>query len=161
MGNNTFMKKIVFYFLLWSLPVLSFSQVRPAAREIASEKGLHYVKSFIKDLADEDLALDIILSQHVIVQNPSAELYDYLEASLEEIRINLMAKNIDQITYKAYHELPRKEVSDIDPEELNTNNMYFLYYKDRLVTSIYVMDKKIGSFTLVSKGENLAHFVIY
>ena len=161
MENNTFMKKIVCYFLLFSLPVISFSQGRLDESESATEKGLYYVQAFIKDLADEDQALDIILSQHVLVQNPSAELYDYLEVSLAEIRINLSSKNIDQIIYKTYHELPRKEVSDIDPEELNTNDMYFLYYKDRLITSIYLTDKKIGSFTLVSKGENKAHFVTY
>ena len=161
MESNRIMKKIIIYFILFSLPVISFSQSTAEESDNTSEKGLQYVKTFIESLADEDQALDVILSQHVIVQHPSDELYDYLEVSLQEIRINLSTKDLSQITYKGYHELPRKEVSDIDPENLNTNNMYFLYYKNRLITSIYVIDKKIGSFTLVSKGENLAHFVTY
>jgi hypothetical protein len=73
----------------------------------------------------------------------------------------LTYKNFDQIEIKSYNELSRKEVRDIDPEGLNVNNMYFIYYQGRLVTSIYVEGDKIGSFTLVSKGDDMAHFVTY
>lgn len=124
-------------------------------------KDTAIIKSFIEDLADEDKAIDVILSQHVIVQHPSDELYDYLEASLMEIRINLMTKRIEEITYIPYSAMPHKEIKDIDPEGLDTDKMYFLNYKKRQMLAVYVENNKIGSFTLVSKGYNKAHFVRY
>src|SRR5690606_36450149 len=119
------------------------------------------IQSFIGDLADHNKAIDVILSQHVLVNHPSDELYDYLEASLMEIRINLMTKKIDDIAYTSYDNMPHREVRDIDPEGLCTNNMYFLHHKKRQMLAVYVEDGKIGSFTLVSKGGNKAHFVRY
>jgi len=119
------------------------------------------VKSFIADLADENKALDVILSQHLIIQNPSNNLYDYLEASLQEVRINLMAKNTNDIVYMPYGNMLRKEISDIDTEDLDPQSMYFLHYKKRQMLAVYVENGKIGSFTLVSKGYNKAHFVRY
>lgn len=65
------------------------------------------------------------------------------------------------LEFKNYRDLPVREVRDIDPEGLATDQMFFIYHKGRLVTSLYLIDKKIGSFTLVSKGNNLAHFVTY
>ncbi len=119
------------------------------------------VKSFIEDLADENKAIDVILSQHILVKYPSDELYDYLEASLTEIRINLMTKKMEDIMYISYNNMPQKEVKDIDPEALDTNKMYFLNYKKRQMLAVYIESGKIGSFTLVSKGGNKAHFVRY
>lgn len=154
------MKKPLLYIFFLICPILSFAQAKPMEQK-SHGNGLNLVKNFIKDLANEDIALDVILSQYVRVTEPSDELYDYLEVSLEEIRINLMMKKLEIIQYKSYKELPGKEVRDIDVEDLNTENMYFLYHKDRLLTSIYTEEGKIASFTLVSKGNEMAHFVCY
>jgi len=147
--------------------MISFAQAKPKevnmenSENKSSKENLSLVKNFIHDLANDQNALDVILSQYVTVNDPSDEMYDYLEVSLQEIRINLMTKKLENIQYKTFSQLPRKEVKDIDPEDMDVNNMYFLYHKDRLVTSIYVEDGKIASFTLVSKGEEMAHFVTY
>lgn len=154
------MKATLLYLLLFICPFWSLAQSNEQAPK-AEQAGIPLIKSFIKDLSDDDIALDVILSEYVTVNEPTDELYDYLEASLQEIRINLLSKNINNIQYKRYKELPRKEIKDIDPEDLNTEAMYFLYHKDRLLTSIYVSSGKIASFTLVSKGNELAHFVTY
>ncbi|MFD2553332.1 hypothetical protein [Sphingobacterium tabacisoli] len=124
-------------------------------------KDIRYIQSFIRDLANENKAVDIILSQYLIVENPSDEIYDYLEVSLEEVRINLMTKNLEEIDYIPYSKMPKKEIRDIDPEGLDTDNMYFLHYRKRQMLAVYLENGKIGSFTLVSKGNNLAHFVLY
>ncbi|NGM60377.1 hypothetical protein G5B30_00470 [Sphingobacterium sp. SGG-5] len=124
-------------------------------------KNKTIIQSFIADLADNNKAIDVILSQHVLVQHPSDELYDYLEASLMEIRINLMTKRIEDIAYTPYSNMPPKEIRDVDPEGLCTHNMYFLHHKKRQMLAVYVEEGKIGSFTLVSKGGNKAHFVRY
>lgn len=161
------MKSHLLYLLLLISPMISFAQAKPKevnmenSENKSSKENLSLVKNFIHDLANDQNALDVILSQYVTVNDPSDEMYDYLEVSLQEIRINLMTKKLENIQYKTFTQLPRKEVKDIDPEDMDVNNMYFLYHKDRLVTSIYVEDGKIASFTLVSKGEEMAHFVTY
>lgn len=157
------MKHYLLYFLLFLSPTISFAQFEHGddRTEEYAVNGRDIATDFIYDLNDNEIALDVILSKWVIVNEPSDELYDYLEVSLEEIRLNLNSKNIEQIEIKNYAELPRKEVRDIDPEDLDVDNMYFVYYKNRLVTSIYVEGDKIGSFTLVSKGNEMAHFVTY
>lgn len=124
-------------------------------------KNIGTIQSFINDLANENKAVDIILSKYLIVENPSNEIYDYLEVSLEEVRINLLSKNIAEINYIPYSQMPAKEIRDIDPEDLNTDQMYFLHYKKRQVLAVYMENGKIASFTLVSKGNNKAHFVLY
>jgi len=141
-------------------PLWGFSQSQENTK-IDASNDLSVVKNFIQELANEDIALDIVLSKHVLVDEPTDELYDYLLESLMEIRINLLSRKLAQFQYKNYAQLPRKQLKDIDPEDLNTNQMYFLYYKDRLISSLYIADGKIASFTLVSKGDNLAHFVTY
>ena len=157
------MKYYLLYFLLMVAPIVSFAQYEHEAenRSNNSSNSRDIATDFIYDLNNSEIPLDVILSQWVIVEAPSDELYDYLEVSLEEIRLNLSYKNIDQIEIKNYNEMPKKEIRDIDPEGLNVNNMYFIYYKNRLVTSVYVEGEKIGSFTLVSKGNEMAHFVLY
>lgn len=124
-------------------------------------KNISTIQSFIKDLANENKAVDIVLSKYLIVENPSDEIYDYLEVSLEEVRINLLSKDIKEIIYLPYSQMPVKEIRDIDPEGLNTEQMYFLYYKKRQMLAVYIENGKIASFTLVSKGNNKAHFVLY
>ena len=154
------MKPYLIYLIILLNPLISFGQQKQAP-ELSKPSDIKVIKNFIQDLANEEIALDVILSKYVVIEDGTDELYDYLDVSLQEIRLNLMSKNINQIQYKNYRELPKKEVRDIDPEDLALENMYFLYHKDRLVTSIYVENNKIYSFTLVSKGENMAHFVLY
>ena len=125
------------------------------------KNDIEILKSFIQDLANEDIRSDVILSQYVIVENPNDELYDYLEVSLDEIRINLMSKNIEDIRYTSFHQMRRKEVHDIDLEDLDSNRVYFLHYKNRQLLAVYLEQDKIASFTLVSKGNRKAHFVLY
>lgn len=125
------------------------------------QDDIQVIKNFIADLGDENIAVDVVLSQYIKVDHPSNEKYDYLEVSLEEVRINLLYKNIADIQYIPYANMPRKEVRDIDPEKLDINRMYFLQYKKRQVLAVYIDKDKIASFTLVSKGNNLAHFVTY
>jgi len=120
-----------------------------------------FLQSFVKDLADENIALDVILSQYIIVEEPSDDIYDYLEVSLKEVRINVSSKNIADIQYRSYKDMPKKEIRDIDTEDLNINSMYFLHYKNRQMLAVYMEDHKIASFTLVAKGNNKAHFVLY
>lgn len=156
------MKHYLLYFLLLLSPLVTSAQIEHDDQtEEYTFNSRDIATDFIYDLNDNEIALDVILSKWVIVNEPSDELYDYLEVSLEEIRLNLNSKNIDQIEIRNYSELPRKEVRDIDPEDLDVDHMYFVYYKNRLVTSIYVDGDKIGSFTLVSKGNEMAHFVTY
>ncbi|MGN0001977.1 MAG: hypothetical protein ACI35V_00955 [Sphingobacterium composti] len=119
------------------------------------------IKEFIQDLANDDIRVDVILSKYVIIENPNEELYDYLEVSLDEIRINLMSKKIEDIQYIPYAKMPRKDVRDIDLEDFDSSRIYFLYYRNRQVAAIYLEQDKIASFTLVSKGNNKAHFVLY
>ena len=126
-----------------------------------SKNDLEILKSFVQDLANEEIRSDVILSQYVIVENPNDELYDYLEVSLDEIRINLMSKNIEDIRYTSFHQMPRKDIRDIDLEQLDSNRIYFLHYRNRQIAAIYLEQDKIASFTLVSKGNNKAHFVLY
>lgn len=152
--------KRFFILLLIGLSFNVSAQELPSVSKSESE-NMRLMQSFINDLANENKAVDIILSQYLIVEEPSSEIYDYLEVSLEEVRINLLTKNIKDIEYIPYRSMPRKEIQDIDPEGLDTNNMYFLYYRKRQVLAIYVEGNKIGSFTLVSKGNNKAHFVLY
>lgn len=154
------MARLLIFILLVTQPICIFSQTEEVAVP-THRNPIEVANGFIDDLANPELALDIILSHWVIVEDPSAELYDYLEVSLEEIRLNLSTKKRELLELKNYHDLPAREVRDIDPEDLNVDNMYFLYHNQRLVTSLYIEGDKIGSFTLVSKGDNLAHFVSY
>lgn len=148
-------------FLSHILLILSTSAFAQDSTQNNNKEDIQVIQSFIQDLADENKALDIILSQHLLVNEPSDELYDYLEVSLQEVRINLMSKKISEINYIPFAKMPRRDVRDIDPEDLDTNNMYFLHYRNRQMLAVYVENGKIGSFTLVSKGYNKAHFVRY
>ena len=125
------------------------------------EHDLHILKNFINDLANDEIRADVILSKYVIIENANDELYDYLEVSLDELRINLLSKKIEDIQYIPFAQMPRKDIRDIDLEELDSNRVYFLHYRNRQVVALYLAQDKIASFTLVSKGNNKAHFVLY
>ncbi|MCA5004553.1 hypothetical protein [Sphingobacterium bovistauri] len=127
----------------------------------SKNNDIKIIQNFINDLAKNEIRSDVILSKYVIVENPTDELYDYLEVSLDEIRINLLSKKIEDIQYIPYAQMPRKDVRDIDLEDLNSNRIYFLNYKNRQLLAVYLEQEKLASFTLVSKGNNKAHFVLY
>ena len=125
------------------------------------EEDIALIKDFIAEVADESQRADIILAKYVAIeQTHTDEGYDYLEASIEEIRLNLQPKNLDEIEYIPFRALPKRETRDIDPEGKPTDRMYFLHYKERQMLAVYLADNKIASFTLVSKGDR-AHFVTY
>lgn len=126
-----------------------------------SKDDLQIIRNFVNDMVNEDIKTDVILSQYIIVENPNDELYDYLQVSLDEVRINLWSKKINDIRYTAYANMPRKDVRDIDIENIDPNRVYFLHYRNRQVLAVYLEHDKIASFTLVSKGDNKAHFVLY
>lgn len=151
--------KIVPLFLLFSLSwLLSSAQVD----ESKQEQDIQIIETFLFDVADENVRPDLILSKHVLINETSSdEAYDYLEASINEIRLNLQTKNIEEIEYVPFHSLSKKDTRDIDPEGKPTENMYFLRYKNRQMLAVYIEDNKIASFTLVSKGNKVAHFVTY
>ena len=127
-------------------------------KSIIHDSILH---KFVDELANVNRATDIILSQQIIVSNPSAELYDYLEVSLEEIRLNLQYKNIEDLEFVSFNKMPSKRLREIDTENLNTDNIYFIQHKGKHVIAVYLEDNKIASFTLVSKGKNKAQFIFY
>lgn len=119
------------------------------------------IKNFIKDLANPDIAVDIILSQYLVVEEPSDEIYDYLEVSLEEVRLNLLTKDITEISYIPYHKMPKRDVRDISLTDLSANKVYFLFYKKTQMLALYLEEDKIASFTLVASGNGKATFVLY
>lgn len=151
-------KNIPFILLLSVSWIASFAQTSTDKQE----RDIRIIKDFLLDVADENIRPDLILSKHVrITETSSNEEYDYLEASIDEIRLNLQTKNIQEIAYIPFQSLPKKEVRDIDPEGKPIENMYFLRYKNRQMLAIYIEEDKIASFTLVSKGDKVAHFVTY
>ncbi|WP_400262390.1 hypothetical protein ACFX5U_02250 [Sphingobacterium sp. SG20118] len=153
---STFLRKIGIITLLL-IPNIMFAQENKYA-----EEQVTYIKKFTDDLNDTTVATDVILSQYIVISNElTDELFDYLKASLDEIRLNIQMKDKSQIQYFNYFDLQKKETRDIDLEGKNPNNIYFLKVKDRLIVALYLDNEKIASFTLVSKGNNLAHFVTY
>ncbi|MGO1242565.1 MAG: hypothetical protein ACTJHT_06530 [Sphingobacterium sp.] len=152
------MNKILFALALIILLVSSSN----AQQEQTSKDDVLIVKAFLNDIAVPETRADVILAKHVQIEKSlTNEEYDYLEASIDEIRLNLQTKNIETIDYVPFDKLSRRDKRDIDPEGKPTSKMYFLYYNDRLMLAVYLENGKIGSFTLVSKGNNLAHFVTY
>ncbi len=152
-------KKIVLFILLFSVScVASIAQTSTDKQE----RDIQIITDFLLDVADENIRPDLILSKHVrMTETSSNEEYDYLEASIDEIRLNLQTKNMQEIAYVPFLSLPKKELRDIDPEGKPIENMYFLRYKNRQMLAIYIEENKIASFTLVSKGDKVAHFVTY
>lgn len=152
----TYLKGICLLLLLIA-PKINFGQEYETA-----DTNLVFIKKFVAALYDQSLATDVILSQYVTINKElTDEYFEYLEASLNEVRLNIQMKDSSQIHYINYFQLPKKETKDIDLEGKNANHIYFLKVKNKLVVSLYLDSGKIGSFTLVSKGNNLAHFVTY
>lgn len=154
--NIVFSFSFIFYLLTLSLP--SFAQEQAQNQE----GDIQLIKNFIHDISVDSIRADLILSKHVLINDTeSDEQYDYLEASIEEISLNLQTKNPADLIYIPFAKLPRKETRDIDPEGKPTDKMYFIKYKGRLMLSVYIAEDKIASFTLVSIGNNVARFVTY
>lgn len=148
------------FLLLFTLTSWAFGQT-PSSEASEAKDDITIIRDFIHDIADEKIRPDVILTRHVLMETTKKdEEYDYLEASIEEIRINLQPKNIDEIAYIAFQDMPKRETHDIDPEGKPTDKMYFLQYRKRQMLAVYIAEGKIASFTLVSKGRQ-AHFVTY
>lgn len=145
---------LVFLFLI---PAVSFAQGMKGA-----DTNLKHIQKFIAAVNNPEIATDVVLNQYVKINKELTDEYlDYLMASLDEVRLNIQMKNPDDIQYINFNQLPRKETRDIDVEDKDPNNMFFLKVKDRLVVALYLEEDKIASFTLVSKGNKVAHFVTY
>ncbi|QIH32174.1 MULTISPECIES: hypothetical protein [Sphingobacterium] len=144
-------------FISCMLSISLFAQENPAATE-----NIAVLRKFVHRLNDPDLATDIILSQDILTaKNLDEDQQEYLLASIDEIRINVQSKDIRQLEYINFIAAGRKETYDIDLEGIDPQQVYFVRYLKRFVFAAVIRDKKIASFTLVSKGNNKAHFVFY
>jgi len=154
--------KIKLKLLLFLLISCIVSQSLFAQEQQTSNEYIVVLKKFVQRLHDPSLATDIILSQDLITsQKLNEDLQEYLLASIDEIRINVQSKNINQLEYLSFAQAGRKETSDIDLEGIDPQQVYFVKYLKRFVFAAVIRDRKIASFTLVSKGNNKAHFVFY
>lgn len=147
--------------LILIFSILSSSLFAQEIHTYQSKSDSIAIHTFIQELSNPTIAVDIIISQQIIVENPTDELYDYLEISLEEIRTNLMYKNKSDLVYTPFLKAPRKETKDIDLGALDPQKVYFIFYKNRQLVALYLKDEKIASFTLVANGEGKAQFVLY
>lgn len=151
------MRTVVFTLIFWGLAFAAKAQ-SPSAEQL----DITLMQAFIQDISNEELRADVILSKHVLLAKElDNDSYDYLEASIDEIRLNLADKDLKTLEFIPFNKLPRKETRDIDPEGKPIDKMYFIRYKGRQLFALYLAQDKIASFTLVSKGNNLAHFVTY
>lgn len=133
-----------------------------AQQENIDSSDLFIVDTFIKELADEETPLDVILSQYIEMSSEiDDDMIDYLIASLQEIRLNLQSKDIQKLEVLTYDQLPARESKHIDVEDKQTDSMYFIHYNKKSVFSLYLQSSKIFSFTLVSNEYNKVHFVTY
>lgn len=133
-----------------------------AQQENIDSSDLFIIDTFIKELADEETPLDVILSQYIEMSSEiDDDMIDYLIASLQEIRLNLQSKDIQKLEVLTYDQLPARESKHIDVEDKQTDSMYFIHYNKKSVFSLYLQSSKIFSFTLVSNEYNKVHFVTY
>ena len=127
-----------------------------------TSENISVLKKFVYRLNDTNLATDIILSQDLLTtKNLDEDQQEYLLASIDEIRINVQSKDISKLEFINFLQAGRKETYDIDLEGIDPKQVYFVRYLNRFVFAAVIRDKKIASFTLVSKGNNKAHFVFY
>ncbi len=154
--------KIKLKLLLFIFMSCMISQSLFAQEQQISNDHVVVLKRFVQRLNDPNLATDVILSQDLITSKKLDEdLQEYLLASIDEIRINVQSKNINQLEYLSFAQAGRKETNDIDLEGIDPQQVYFVKYLKRFVFAAVIRDSKIASFTLVSKGNNKAHFVFY
>ena len=137
-----------------------FSSVAQEQRQHSTEQR-QLIESFLHDIQD-GAAADVVLNQYVwLPETLSDENFDYLMASIDEIRLNLQTKNIEDINIIPYAQVSRQETRDIVLEGKDSASVYFLKHKNRQMLALYLEADKIASFTLVSKGDRVAHFVTY
>ncbi|QMV69192.1 hypothetical protein HS960_16690 [Sphingobacterium paramultivorum] len=154
--------KIKLKLLLFMFIGCIVSQSLFAQEQQTSNEYIVVLKRFVQRLHDPNLATDIMLSQDLITSKKLDEdLQEYLLASIDEIRINVQSKDINQLEYLSFAQAGRKETSDIDLEGIDPQQVYFVKYLKRFVFAAVIRERKIASFTLVSKGNNKAHFVFY
>ena len=154
--------KIKLKLLLFLLISCMVSQSLFAQEQQTSNEYIVVLKRFVQRLHDPSLATDIILSQDLITSKKlNEDLQEYLLASIDDIRITVQSKNINQLEYLSFAQAGRKETSDIDLEGIDPQQVYFVKYLKRFVFAAVIRDRKIASFTLVSKGNNKARFVFY
>lgn len=142
---------------------ISQPQEEPPQEDTTAFDAQAFIEEFVEDLANDTIALDVILSQKVILsEDLDNEMLDYLLASLQEIRFNLQWKEKEKIQIVPYHSLPRKaQESSLDFEGYSPEDVFFVRHDQRTIFSILLGKRKIASFTLVSKGNNRSHFVTY
>lgn len=159
--SPTLMKIKVKVFLLTFVSCILCISLFAQEKSVASE-NVAVLRKFVHRLNDNTLATDIILSQDIITaKNLDEDQQEYLLASIDEIRINVQSKDINSLEYINFIQAGRKETYDIDLEGVDPQQVYFVRYLKRFVFAAVVRDQKIASFTLVSKGNNKAHFVFY
>ena len=150
-------KVLLLTFLSYMLCIPLFAQEKPVTSE-----NVTVLKQFVHRLNDINLATDIILSQDILTEkNLDEDQQEYLLASIDEMRINVQSKDISKLEYINFIQAGRKETFDIDLEGIDPKQVYFVRHLNRFVFATVIRDKKIASFTLVSKGNNKAHFVFY
>ncbi|MDM1294902.1 hypothetical protein HX021_11475 [Sphingobacterium sp. N143] len=146
------------------LTIVSTLMLTPifAQETLEADEHVNVLKNFVLRLNDTELATDVILSQDLLTaKNLDADLQEYLLASIDEIRINVQSKDIGKFEYINFMQAGRRETNDIDLEGIDPKQVYFVRYLKRFVFAAVIQDKKIASVTLVSKGNNQAHFVFY
>ncbi|WP_346085874.1 hypothetical protein [Sphingobacterium ginsenosidimutans] len=150
-------KVLLLTFVSCILYISVFAQEKPVTSE-----NVTVLKQFVHRLNDTNLATDIILSQDILTaKNLDEDQQEYLLASIDEMRINVQSKDINKLEYINFIQAGRKETFDIDLEGIDPKQVYFVRHLNRFVFATVIRDKKIASFTLVSKGNNKAHFVFY
>ncbi|WP_120261556.1 hypothetical protein [Sphingobacterium detergens] len=150
-------KVLLLTFVSCILYISVFAQEKPVISE-----NVTVLKQFVHRLNDTNLATDIILSQDILTgKNLDEDQQEYLLASIDEMRINVQSKDINKLEYINFIQAGRKETFDIDLEGIDPKQVYFVRHLNRFVFATVIRDKKIASFTLVSKGNNKAHFVFY
>src|SRR5690606_8702165 len=104
--------------ILYTLALVTILAFKSKAQPVnVGNDDISILQDFIDDIANLENRADLILSKHVLIENTSTdEAYDYLEASIEEIRLNIQTKDLNAIEYVPFQELPRRETNDIDPE---------------------------------------------
>ncbi|WP_294184059.1 hypothetical protein [Sphingobacterium sp.] len=151
------LKLLLFLFISCIVIQSSFAQEQQIGNE-----NIVVLKRFVHRLHDPTLATDVILSQDLITsEKQEKDMQEYLLASIDEVRINIQSKDINKLEYLSFDQAGRKETSDIDLESIDPQQVYFIKYLKRFVFAVVIRDKKIASLTLVSKGNNKAHFVFY
>ena len=155
-------KQCTFFGILFLVFAFAHTNAQQLYTDTTNTNKLSIAQNFISLLNDENIASDVILNQQIRISQPLTNDYlEYLIASLDEVRLNIQSKDNSKIEYIPYRSMSRREVSDIDLEGLSPDDIYFLKFKNKLIVALLIENNKIASFTLVSKGNNMAHFVKY